>query len=96
VDRYCSVLLFVLSLGLGCVAVILTLSGFIEYLQSGRWPAFTLLQMGYDSRLLNPRWFLANPWSWSIQEVLSRAPGAVVALLLAPLCWWMSGRLGRR
>jgi hypothetical protein len=96
VDRWISLLLFVLSLGLGCVAVVLALSGFIEYLQSGRWPAFTLLQLGYDSRILSPRWFLANPWSWSIQEALSRAPAAVVALALAPLCWWMGGRLSRR
>jgi hypothetical protein len=95
-DRYVSLLLFLLSLGLGCLAVVLALSGFIEYLQSGRWPAFTLLQLGYDLRLLSPRWFLAHPWSWSIQEALGRVPAAVAALALAPLCWWLSGRLGRR
>lgn len=96
VDRVVSLLLLAAALGLGCAAVLLGLFGFIEYLQTGRWPAFSLLELGYQSRLLSARWFLANSWSWSLQELLGKAPAALVAVALAPLCWWLGGRLGRR
>ncbi|MFU8816218.1 MAG: hypothetical protein ACNA7W_12785 [Pseudomonadales bacterium] len=91
-----SLLLLTAALGLGCAAVLLGIFGFIEYLQTGRWPSFSLLELGYRSRLLSAHWFLSNAWSWSLQEWLGKAPVTVVALVLAPVCWWLGARLGRR
>ena len=95
-DTVVSLLLRALALGLGCAAVLLALNGFIEYLQTGRWPTLSLLRLGYDSGLLQARWFLAHRWSMPLHDVLDALPVTVVALGLAPLCWWLGGRLGRR
>lgn len=96
VDRILAPVLFVLALALLCVAALLALAGFIDWLIHGRWPDQSLLRLGYDSGLLRARWFLSYGWGTAVRDALAAVPGSLAALLLAPLCWWSAGRLGRR
>ncbi len=94
-DRLISLVLFLLALGAGSIAVVLVLAGFIEFLQSGRWPDQSLLRLGYDSGLLRARWFLAHDWAMILRNLLAGVPAAVALAALVPPCWWLSGRLAQ-
>ncbi|MEQ8860547.1 MAG: hypothetical protein RIC56_18045 [Pseudomonadales bacterium] len=93
-DRLFAPLLRVLALSCGGIAAVLVLAGFIQFLQTERWPDQSLLRIGYDSGLLQARWFLAGDWAMTLREGLARMPTALALLLLAPPCWWLGGRLG--
>ena len=69
---------------------------FIEYLEIGQWNTPSLLEVGYDTHLIEARWFLANQWSWGLHDVLQRVPIAVFLICVAPLFWWVGNRLDRR
>jgi hypothetical protein len=96
VDRWCSYALYILAIGCGCAAVLFALSGFVEYLQSGRWPTRSMLDVIYELGIVRARWFLANEWSWPLHDALRATPVTLVVLGLAPLCWWLAGRFSRR
>jgi len=95
-DRVISIVLFAAAVLAFGGAVLLLLNGFIEYLQSGRWQAASLLQVGYDSHVIRARWFLGNDWNWWIHDVLALVPAYLALLAAAPCCWWLSGRFGER
>lgn len=95
-DRVLSLTLFVLALACLCAAALLALSGFIDWLIHGRWPDQSLLRLGYDTGLLESRWFLAAGWTGPVREMLAWLPGSLVTLALAPLCWRLSNRLEGR
>lgn len=95
-DRWIAYALLTLAIGCGCAAAVLALNGFIEYLQSGRWPFRSVLDVAYELRLVRARWFLANDWSWPLHDALRATPVIVVLVSCAPLCWWLGGLLGRR
>lgn len=95
-DRFLSVSLFILALALLCGAALLALTGFIDWLIHGRWPDQSVLRLGYDIGLIEARWFLVHDWVRPLRDVLAWLPGSLTALLLAPLCWWLSGVIGRR
>ena len=95
-DRPISTLLFLTALGCLIGAALLLLGGFIEYLQVGFWRSPTLLQAAYDSRLVDARWFLANPWSWWIHDLLDDIPAFAALLALGPAAWWGSNLAGGR
>lgn len=95
-DRLLALSLRTLALGCGCIAAILALAGFIEFLQVGRWPDQSLLRFAYDHRLLNARWFLQNDWSLPLRHFMAWLPLSLAALVLAPLCWWLGGLSARR
>lgn len=95
-DRMLSTTLFVLALACACTAALLALSGFIDYLVQGRWPDQSVLRIGYDSGLLEARWFLRNDWSMPVRDVLARVPAALASLVLTPLLWWLSNRFASR
>lgn len=95
-DRWIAYALMTLAIGCGCAAVLLVLGAFVEYLQAGRWPARSLLDVAYELRLVRARWFLANHWSWPLRDALDAVPVTVALLALAPVSWWLGGRLGRR
>ncbi|MEZ5559952.1 MAG: hypothetical protein R3E86_15575 [Pseudomonadales bacterium] len=89
-------ILYTAALACGCGAALLVLFGFIEWLQTSRWPALSLLQAAYDLRLLRARWFLANEWTWPLHDVLAQIPVSLSLLALAPLFWWVATRLAHR
>ena len=95
-DRFFSLMFFCTALGLAGGAVLLFIVGFVEYLQVGRWPALSLLQLGYETHLVKARWFLANQWSWPVHDALDRVPVTLAMLVAAPLCWWLGGLIARR
>ena len=95
-DRIFSSTLFVTAIAFGCGAALLTVAGFIEFLIHGRWPDQSLLRLAYDNGWLHGRWFLVHDWAIPARNVLSRVPAAVMALGLAPLCWWLGSRFARR
>jgi len=95
-DRFLNVFFYIVALGLAGGAVLLFIVGFVEYLQAGRWPALSLLQLGYDSNIIKARWFLANQWSWPVHEVLAKIPVTLAMLCIAPLSWWLGTFFGRR
>lgn len=95
-DRFFALTFYSLALACGCLAALLTLAGFIEYLQLGRWPDQSLLRFAYDSRVLQARWLLASQWGMPLRDLLAWLPAAWVALGLAPLLWWLGGLLARR
>jgi hypothetical protein len=96
VDRWLSYALYVLAIGCGCAAVILALSGFVEFLQTGRWPSWSVLDLAYELRLVPMGWLRANRWVWPVFDVLRVTPVALVAVALTPLLWWAANRLARR
>jgi hypothetical protein len=96
VDRWIAYALLTLAIAFGCAAVVLALAGFVEYLQSGRWPTRSVLELVYEWRLVRARWFLANDWSWPLHDALRATPVIAVVLALAPLCWWLGSLLTRR
>lgn len=95
-DRIVSILLFVLALACLGGAVLLLLGDFVEYLQVGRWRVESLLDSGYELRLLNSRWFLASEPGAAIREALRVVPTFLALLVVCPLAWWLSTRLGDR
>ena len=95
-DRTVSTTLFVVAIGCFAGAALLLINGFVDFLQTGRWASSSLLQIGYDLSLIRARWFLANQWSWWIHDLLALIPTYVALLFAAPLCWWLSGRIGGR
>ncbi len=95
-DRTLSIMLFgiaILSIG---GAALLLLNDFIEYLQIGRWRIDSLLDAGYDLNLLRSRWFLASDVGALIRDGLRQTPAFVALLVVGPLAWWLSNRLGSR
>lgn len=95
-DRIVAFALFTLALAFGCIAVLLALSGLIDYLVHGHWPDHSVLQLAYDNHLLRARWFLAHDWSMPLHDLLGRVPAALPVAALAPTCWWLGDRLARR
>jgi hypothetical protein len=95
-DRFFTASFYVISLGLAGGAALFFIIGFVEYLQVGRWPAHSLLQLAYDADLIRARWFLANQWSWPVHDVLAKIPVTLAMLSVAPLFWWLGGIFGRR
>ena len=95
-DRFASITLFVFALACLGGAGLLLLSDFIEYLQVGRWRVETLLDSGYQWRLLRARWFLASDLGAAVRAVLQAVPTFAALLVLAPAAWWFSNRLGGR
>ncbi len=95
-DRFVSIFLFFLALACLGGAALLLLGDFIEYLQVGRWRVETLLDSGYQWHLLNSRWFLASEPGAAIREVLRVVPTFIALLVLSPVAWWFSTRLGDR
>jgi len=95
-DRILSIALFVTAIGCFGGAVLQLLNSFIEYLQAGYWHSTTLLQFGYDTSLVRARWFLANPWSWWMHDLLASIPTYAALLATAPVAWWLSGRIESR
>ncbi len=95
-DRFLTAWFYVIALALASGAVLFFIIGFVEYLQVGRWPARSLLQLGYDTSLVRARWFLANQWSWPVHDALAKIPVTVAMLCTAPLFWWLGGVFGRR
>lgn len=95
-DRHIALTLRVLALACVCTAAVLALAGFIEYLQRGRWPDQSLLRAGYDSGLLQARWFLVGDWRMFLRDQLAWLSVVWVSLGLAPLLWWLGGVLARR
>ena len=95
-DRFLSAFFHILALALAGGAVLLFILGFVEYLQVGRWPRLSLLQLGYDTHLIRARWFLGNRWSWPVHDALAKIPVTLTMLCAAPLCWWLGGIFGRR
>ena len=95
-DRLVATALFIIALlSLGGAGLLL-LNDFIEYLQIGRWRVDSLLDAGYDLRLLNSRWFLASDLGSAVRDLLQRVPTFAALLVLTPLAWWLSNRLGAR
>ena len=95
-DRFIATALFGAALLAGGSAFLMLLNGFIEYLQVGAWHATSVLQFGYDTGLIQARWFLANDWSWWIHDALSWTPTYALLLGVTPLLWWLSSRIGGR
>jgi hypothetical protein len=95
-DRIFALTLFTLALACFCIAALLSLAGFIDWLIQGRWPDQSVLRLAYDSGLLRARFFLSNGWSLPVRDLLARLPAALVAVALAPLCWWLGGMFARR
>lgn len=95
-DRWIAYALLTLAICCGCAAAVLALAGFVEYLQSGRWAARSVLDLAYEWRLVRARWFLANDWSWPLHDALRATPVIALMVALAPLCWWLGSLLGRR
>lgn len=95
-DRHIGLALRALALACLCTAAVLALAGFIEYLQRGRWPDQSLLRFGYDSGLLQARWFLVDDWRMHLRGLLAWLSVPWVSLGLAPLLWWLGGMLARR
>jgi hypothetical protein len=95
-DRTFSLTLHTIALVAGAAAAVLFLAGFIEYLQSGRWPEHSLLRLGYEWRLLRPRWFLAHPWGLYAHGLLAAIHVGWLLVGVAPLAWWLGGRFARR
>lgn len=94
-DRLLSLLLFGLAYTCGVAAALLLLAGFIDYLQTGRWHAQSVLDLGYSSHVIKARWFLEYRWSWWIHDVLQWLPLYAFLLLMAPL-WWVGGAWAAR
>lgn len=92
-DRWFALFFHALALICACLAALLALSGFIDFLIVERWPDQSLLRVGYDSGLLRARWFLAHDWTMTLRDVLARVPAALALLALAPASWWLGGRL---
>ena len=95
-DRFLTAGFYAIALGLAGGAVLIFILGFIEYLQLGRWPSLSLLQLGYDAQLIRARWFLANQWSWPVHDLLAKIPVLLAMLCIAPVFWWLGGVFGRR
>lgn len=95
-DRTLAVLLRTLALGCGCIAVLLALAGFIDFLISGRWPDQSLLRFGYDAELLRGSDFLAHEWGLTVRNLLAAVPASLVLLAAAPLCWMLGGHFANR
>lgn len=95
-DRILSSTFFVAAIACGCGAALLSLAGFIDFLIHGRWPDQSLLRLAYDSGWLHGRWFLVHDWAMPVRDVLYRVPAAVMALALAPLCWWLGSLFAKR
>ena len=95
-DRPLSTLLFLLALSSLAGAGLFLLGGFIEYLQAGGWRSPSLLELGYDSAVVRARWFLDNPWSWWIHDLLGAIPVYAALLALGPVAWWLSNLIGDR
>ncbi|MBK81102.1 MAG: hypothetical protein CMQ43_09360 [Gammaproteobacteria bacterium] len=94
-DRPLAVLCRTLALLCGCAAVLLALNGFIDYLGGGRWPDRSLLRLVYDAGLVRPYRFLVNDWAMPLRDALAWTPASLAAAVLAPLWWWLGGRLKR-
>jgi hypothetical protein len=86
-DRFFGIVFFGMALLLCCAVVVGLLSGVIEWLQGGRWQSISLLDAGYEMRLLKARWFITTDWGWRVHEVLDAIPLFLAAILTAPLCW---------
>jgi hypothetical protein len=96
VDRFFAIALQTLALACLCVAAVLAVAGFIEFLIDGRWPDQSILRMGYDSRLLEARWFLNAEWALTIRDLLAEVPTTLLAVALAPLSWRLGAVFARR
>ncbi len=95
-DRPAAFLLRALALAAVGIAAVLLLGAFIEFLQRGRWPDQSLLRLVYDQRLISAYWFMTDDWRRLVRSLLAAVPVPLAALALAPPCWWLGGRLGRR
>ena len=95
-DRFVSITLFVLAMLCLGGAGLLLLNEFIEYLQVGRWRVDSLLDSGYSLNLIRSRWFLASDFGALVREGLRQVPTFAALLVLGPLAWWLSNRLGGR
>lgn len=95
-DRPAALLLRTLALGAVALAAVLLLGAFIEFLQRGRWPDQSVLRLVYEQSLISPYWFVADDWRLLLRRLLAALPVPVLALALAPPCWWLGGALGRR
>jgi hypothetical protein len=95
-DRFVATVLFVLAILCLGGACLLLLNDFVEYLQMGRWRIDTLLESGYELNLLKSRWFLASDLGSLVRDGLRRVPTFAALLLLAPMAWWLSNRIGGR
>ena len=95
-DRFFAVALFAIALLSLAGGVLLMLNGFIEYLQLGRWRLVSLLDVGYELRLLDSRWFLASEPGALIRRGLSVVPAFAALLVLGPCAWWLGNRFGAR
>lgn len=94
--RTLTVLFFSSALAALATGLVMLLLGWIDWLQAGRWHALSLLQLGYDTGVLEARWFLSASWRWPIHDALAEIPVAFVLLALAPMCWWIGRRLASR
>ena len=95
-DRLLSVTFYGAALVLGGMLVVMLLSDFVVWLQSGRWENVSLLRAAYDAHLLKARWFLSVDWGWRVHELLSQVPLLVVLAFLVPICWGVGLFFARR
>lgn len=95
-DRTVSILLFTLAILCLGGAALLLLTEVLEYLQNGRWRIDSLLDVGYEYHLLNARWFLASDVGSFVRGLLRQIPAFAALLVIGPIAWWLSNRLGDR
>ncbi len=95
-DRFLAIALFTVALLSLAGGTLLVLNGFIEYLQLGRWRLDSLLDVGYDLRLIDSRWFLASEPGVLIRRALAFVPAFAALLALGPVAWWLANRFGAR
>jgi hypothetical protein len=96
VDRLFALCFFALALAAAAAAAVICLAELIEWLQTDRWLSTSLLQVGYDWRLLKARWFLSAQWSWWIHDLLAQVPVQLALLAAAPLLWLVGKLFARR
>ncbi len=95
-ERLVAYFLFVASLLAGAGAVVLLISGFVDWLLTERWQSLSLLQLGYDTYVIKAQWFIAHQWSWPLHDVLAVVPVYGALLGFAPIAWWCSSFLAKR
>ncbi|MEM8765915.1 MAG: hypothetical protein AAGE43_00605 [Pseudomonadota bacterium] len=95
-DRFLTIALFTIALLSLAGGALLVLNGFLEYLQLGRWRLDSLLDVGYNLKLLDSRWFLASEPAALLRRGLAMVPAFAALLVLGPVAWWLANRFGAR